>query len=326
MMGGVSGSAIADAAMEARILGPDMVKDGYSKGFTASVLTIPSNITAIIPPSIGLILYGTIGEVSIGRLFAAGLPVGLFMVLALMATVSFSSKQKGYLAKRKRASFKEIVTAFIDSIWAFLFPVLLIGGIRFGFFTPAEAGAFAAVYAISIGMLFYRELTWEKFRHTLVLTVVDIGAIMFIIAMSGIFGYGLAYEQLGDLLAEVMLGISENPHVVLLMILGFLLVIGMFIESVVIILLFTSVLLPMIDQVGVDPVHFGLVMMLMVTLGLVTPPVGVSMYTVCSIMECPIEKYVKASIPFIATIILVDIIIVFFPDLCLFLPNLIFGK
>jgi TRAP-type C4-dicarboxylate transport system permease large subunit len=125
-------------------------------------------------------------------------------------------------------------------------------------------------------MLFYRELTWEKFKHTLVLTVVDIGAIMFIISMSGIFGYGLAYEQMGDLFAEVMLGISDNPHVVLLMILGFLLVIGMFIESVVIILLFTSILLPMIDQVGVDPVHFGLVMMLMVTLGLVTPPVGVS--------------------------------------------------
>lgn len=326
LMGGVSGSAIADAAMESRILGPDMIKDGYSKGFTASVLTIPSNITAIIPPSIGLILYGTIGEVSIGRLFAAGLPVGLLMMLALMVAVSLSSKHRGYLPKRKRASVKEIALAFIDSIWAFLFPVLLIGGIRFGFFTPAEAGAFAAVYAILIGILFYKELTWEKFKKTLFLTVLDIGAIMFIISMSGIFGYGLAYEQMGDAFAEVMLGISENPYVVLLLILGFLLVLGMFIESVVIILLFTSVLLPMIDQVGVDPVHFGLVMMLMVTLGLVTPPVGVSMYTVCSILDCPLEKYVKDSIPFIVAIILVDILIIFLPDICLFLPNLIFGK
>ena len=326
LMGGVSGSAIADAAMESRILGPDMIKDGYSKGFTASVLTIPSNITAIIPPSIGLILYGTIGEVSIGRLFAAGLPVGFLMMLALMVTVSISSKQRGYLPKRKRASVKEIVMAFIDSIWAFLFPVLLIGGIRFGFFTPAEAGAFAAVYAILIGVLFYKELTWEKFKRTLFLTVLDIGAIMFIISMSGIFGYGLAYEQMGDMFAEVMLGISGNPYVVLLMILGFLLVLGMFIESVVIILLFTSVLLPMIDQVGVNPVHFGLVMMLMVTLGLVTPPVGVSMYTVCSILNCPLEKYIKDSIPFIVAIILVDILIIFFPDICLFLPNLVFGK
>ena len=326
LMGGVSGSAIADAAMESRILGPDMIKDGYSKGFTASVLTIPSNITAIIPPSIGLILYGTIGEVSIGRLFAAGLPVGFLMMLALMVTVSISSKQRGYLPKRKRASVKEIVMAFIDSIWAFLFPVLLIGGIRFGFFTPAEAGAFAAVYAILIGVLFYKELTWEKFKRTLFLTVLDIGAIMFIISMSGIFGYGLAYEQMGDMFAEAMLGISGNPYVVLLLILGFLLVLGMFIESVVIILLFTSVLLPMIDQVGVDPVHFGLVMMLMVTLGLVTPPVGVSMYTVCSILNCPLEKYIKDSIPFIVAIILVDILIIFFPDICLFLPNLVFGK
>jgi len=190
----------------------------------------------------------------------------------------------------------------------------------------AEASAFAAVYAIAIGVLFYRELTWEKFKNTLVLTVMDIGAIMFIISMSVIFGYGLAYEQMGDLFAEVMLGIYENPKMVLLLILGSLLVIGTFIESVFIILLFTSVLLPMIDQVGVDPVHFGLVIMLMVTLGLVTPPVGVSMYTVCSIMDCPIEEYVKASIPFIATIILVDILIIFVPEICLFLPNLIFGK
>jgi TRAP-type C4-dicarboxylate transport system permease large subunit len=136
---------------------------------------------------------------------------------------------------------------------AFLFPVLLFGGIRFGFFTPAEAGAFAAVYAITIGILFYRVLTWEKFKHSLVLTVVDIGAIMFIISMSGFFCYGLAYEQVGDLFAETMFGISDNPQVVLLLILGSLLVIGMFIESVVIILLFRSVLLPMIDQVGVDP-------------------------------------------------------------------------
>jgi len=326
LMGGVSGSAIADAAMESRILGPDMLSEGYSKGYAATVLTIPSNITAIIPPSIGLILYGTIGEVSIGRLFAAGLPVGLAMVLALMVTVRITSKKKGYLPKRQRASLREVASAFINSIWAFLFPVLLIGGIRFGLFTPAEAGAFAAVYALIIGIFSYRELTWEKFKRTLTFTVMDIGAIMFIIAMSGIFGYGLAYERMGVLFSDVMLGISSNPYVVLLIIMAALLVAGMFIESVVIILLFTSVLLPMVDQVGVDPVHFGLIMMLMVTLGLVTPPVGVSMYTVCSILDCRLEQYVRQSVPFIGTIILVDMVIIFCPDIVLFLPNLIFGK
>jgi len=326
MMGGVSGSAIADAAMEARILGPDMAKKGYSKGFSASIIAITAMITAIIPPSIGLILYGSIGEVSIGRLFAAGIPAGLLMMAALMFTVSITAKKKGYLPERNRASVKEVVTSLIDSIWAFLFPVLLIGGIRFGLFTPTEAGAFAAVYALLVGAFFYKELTWEKFKRTLEFTILDIGSIMLIIAMSGIFGYGLAYERIGDVFSEFMLGITDTPTVLMLIIIGALIVAGMFIESVVIILLFTSILLPMVVQVGIDPVHFGLVFMLMVVMGLVTPPIGVSMFTVCSILDCPVEKYIKECIPFFIAIVLVDMVIIFFPGIVLFLPNLIFGK
>ena len=326
LMGGVSGSAIADAAMEARIIGQEMTRKGYNKGFSASVISVTGMITAIIPPSIGLILYGTIGEVSIGRLFSAGIIPGILMMTFLMIAVSLRAKKKMYIPERKRASLKEIMRAFASSIWAFLFPVILIGGIRFGLFTPSEAGAFAAVYALVIGILFYKELTWEKFKRTLEFTIIDIGSIMFIIALSGIFGYGLAYEQVGDLFSEFMLGISENPQIILLLIIGALIVAGMFIESVVIILLFTAILLPMVTQVGVDPVHFGLIMMLMVTLGLVTPPVGVSMYTVCSIMDCKVEDYLKEFWPFIAAIVLVDILLIFFPDLVLFIPDLIFGK
>ncbi len=326
LMGGVSGSAIADAAMEARILGPDMMKKGYSKGYASCVVTVPAVITAVVPPSIGLILYGTIGEVSIGRLFAAGLPVGILMMLSQMITVRFTARKKGYLPEHKRASLGQVATAFVNSIFAFLFPVILIGGIRFGLFTPAEAGAFAAVYALVIGVVFYRELTWEKFKRTLMFTILDIGSIMFIIAMSGIFGYGLAYDRIGDLFSGFMLGLSSSQTIVLFLVIGALLVAGMIIESVVIILLFTSVLLPMVTQLGVDPVHFGLIMMLMVTLGLVTPPVGVSMYTVCSITDTPIEKYVKESIPFIVAILIVDILIILFPQIALFLPDLIFGQ
>jgi tripartite ATP-independent transporter DctM subunit len=326
LMGGVSGSAIADAAMEARILGTEMLKKGFSRGYTTSVTTLSSCITPIIPPSIGLILYGSIGEVSIGRLFAAGIVPGFLMMVFLMTAVSITAKKKKYLPERNRPSLKEVVLAFIDSIWAFLFPVALIGGIRFGLFTPTEAGAFAGVYALAIGVFFYRELTWKKFKRTLEFTIMDIGSIMLIIALSGIFGYGLAYERFGDVFSEFMLGITNNPHILLLIVVGALFILGMFIESVVIILLFTAILLPMVSQVGVDPVHFGIVMMLMVVLGLVTPPVGVSMYTVCSILNCPIEEYVKECIPFIAAIVLIDIILIFFPDLVLFIPNLIFGK
>jgi len=326
LMGGVSGSAIADAAMEARILGTEMIKKGFSKGYTASITTITACIAPIIPPSIGLILYGTIGEVSIGRLFAAGIVPGLMMMGFLMIAVSITSKKKRYLPERKRASFKEVVMAFIDSIWALIFPFALIGGIRFGLFTPTEAGAFAGVYALVVGVLFYRELTWKRLKRALELTAIDIGSIMFIIALSGIFGYGLAYERAGDTFSRFMLGLTNNPHALLLLIIGAVFVAGMFIESTVIILLFTAILLPLVSEVGVDPVHFGIVFMLVVVLGLVTPPVGVSMYTVCSVLDAPVEDYLKECMPFITAIVFVDIILIFFPDIVLFIPNLIFGK
>ena len=326
LMGGVSGSAIADAAMEARILGVEMIKKDFSKGYTTSITTITACIAPIIPPSIGLILYGTIGEVSIGRLFAAGIVPGLMMMVFLMTAVSITSKKKKYLPERKRASLEEVVMAFIDSIWALLFPFALIGGIRFGLFTPTEAGAFAGVYALAIGVLFYRELTWKRLKRALELTAIDIGSIMFIIATSGIFGYGLAYERAGDKFSKFMLGITNNPQILLLIIVGAVFIAGMFIESTVIILLFTAILLPLVSEVGVDPVHFGIIFMLVVVLGLVTPPVGVSMYTVCSVLDCPVEDYLKECMPFILAIVLVDIILIFFPDIVLFIPNLIFGK
>jgi tripartite ATP-independent transporter DctM subunit len=326
LMGGVSGSAIADAAMEARILGTEMIKKGFSKGYTTSVTTISACIAPVIPPSIGLILYGTIGEVSIGRLFTAGIVPGLLMMVFLMTGVSITSKKKRYLPERERPSLKEVVMALIDSIWALFFPIALIGGIRFGLFTPTEAGAFAGVYAFAVGVLFYRELTWEKFKRTLEFTIVDIGSIMLIIALSGIFGYGLAYERAGDAFSRFMLGITNNPQLLLLLVVGAVFIAGMFIESTAIILLFTAILLPLVSEVGVDPVHFGIVFMLVVVLGLVTPPVGVSMYTTCSILSCPVEDYIKECIPFIVAIMLVNIILIFVPDIVLFLPNLVFGK
>jgi len=326
LMGGVSGSAIADAAMEARIIGAQMVNKGFSKGYTSAVTAVSACITPIIPPSIGLILYGTIGEVSIGRLFTAGIIPGIIMMIFLMVAVSITSKKRGYLPEREAPSVKEVGSALVKGIWAILFPLGLIGGIRFGIFTPTEAGAFAGVYALLIGIFIYREFTWKNFKACLNFSIVDIGSIMFIIAMSGIFGYGLAYERIGDAVSGILLGFTENPVILLILIVGFLFVTGMFVESVIIILLFTSILLPTVQQLGVDPVHFGIVMMLVVVLGLVTPPVGISMYTVCSILDCPLEKYLKESIPFIAAILLANLLFILFPEIVLFLPNLVFGK
>ncbi|GAB2724447.1 TRAP transporter large permease [Paenibacillus thermoaerophilus] len=327
MLGGITSSAIGDATMLGRVLGPGMINKGYSRGFAAGVIGCSSLITTMIPPGIGLVLYGSIGEVSIGRLFAAGLVPGLLMTALLMVAVAITARSKGYQPERGHAaSLKEIGTTFIDCIWAFLFPILLIVGLRFGLFTPSEAGAFAVVYAIVIGLLVYREFTWKKFVKTLEDTALDIGMIMLLIALSSIFSYGLTWEQIPQKLAEYVLGISDTPWVIMLIIIAFLLVVGMFMDSTILILLLTSILIPVAKQLDIDLVHFGIVMVLTLTIGLLTPPVGVVMFIVCSIFECSIWQFLKESWLLLLAIVLVVVGVVFVPDLVLVVPDMIFGK
>ena len=326
LMGGVSGSSTADAAMETRILGPEMLKKGYSRGYSAAVNGWTSLITSTIPPSMGFVIYGSIGEVSIGRLFAGGIVPGFMMMAALMIAVSISAKRRGYMpAKEKRASLKEVLIAFKESIWALIFPVILIVGIRFGVFTPSEAGAFAAVYAIFVGAVIYKELTWEAFKRTLRDSAMDIGAIMLIIALSGIIGYGIVYDGVSQKIATLLISITSNPVMLLLIIIVFLIIAGMCVETTVIALLLTPILLPVVTKVGIDPVHFGVIMMTNVTMGIMTPPLGVALYTVSSLMECPPEETVKESIPFFIAYMVVEALLLLFPQLVLFIPNLIFG-
>jgi len=326
LMGGVSGSATADAAMEARILGPEMLKKGYSKGYSAAINGLSALIVATIPPSMGLIIYGSIGDVSVGRLFAAGIIPGFLMMAALMAAVSITARKRRYMpAKVKPANIKDVLIALKDSFWALIFPVILIVGIRFGIMTPSEAGAFAAVYAIFVGTVIYKELTWESFKKTLKYSAMDIGSIMLIIAISGIFGYGIVYDRITQNLAAFLTGTTQNPILLLIIIIGFLIISGMFVETTVCALLLTPILLPIVTSVGVDPVHFGIIMMTIVTMGIMTPPVGVALYTVSYIIGCSPEETAKESLPFFIAIIIVVAIIIFLPNLVLFLPNLIFG-
>ncbi|WP_341877880.1 TRAP transporter large permease [Defluviitalea saccharophila] len=327
LMGGVSGSANADAAMESRILGPDMVKRGYSRGWGAAINGLSSLITATIPPSMGLIIYGSVGEVSIGRLFVAGIVPGFIMAIALMIAVDISAKKRNYMPERQeRASLGEIVKAFVDCIWALLFPVILIVGIRFGLMTPSEAGAFAAFYAIIVGAFIHKELTLKTFIQTLKESVRDIGVIMLIVAISGIFGYGIVYDSVPQTLASLLIGITSSKTIMLLLIIVFLIIAGMFVETTVCALLLTPILLPIVTSVGVDPVHFGILMMTVVTGGIMTPPVGIALYTVSDIMGCTPEETVKEAIPFYIAILAVVLIIAFFPDLILLLPNLVYGN
>jgi tripartite ATP-independent transporter DctM subunit len=327
LMGGVSGSCIADAAMQTRILGPEMLKRGFSKGYTAGILSYGSLMTPIIPPGIGFILYGTVGQVSIGRLFAGGILPGLILWLSLAITVSLTAKKRGYRPERQGwPKPMEIATATLGGIWAVLFPVMLLVGLRFGIFTPSEIGAFAVIYSIAVGLFAYRELKWSAFKDALEGSTIDVGAVMFLIALSGIFGYGIVFERIPELISKAMLGITTNPHLVLILIVLSLLLAGCFVDGSVLIIMLTPIFLPLATELGFDPVHFGLVFIIAITIGNFTPPVGSAMYAVCSILDCPINDYTRESIPFLIAVSMVSILLIFFPDVVLFIPDLIFGK
>lgn len=328
LMGGVSGSATADAAMETRILGPEMMRIGYSKGYICSVNCVSALITATIPPSLGLIIFGFVGEVSIGRLFAGGIIPGILMMVFLMFTTSITSRIKRYDPPQEGASrlgFRELGENLKDSIWALLFPVILIVGIRFGVFTPSESGAFAVVYALVIGKFVYKELTWENFKESLLTSIRDNGAIMLIIAMSGPFSYAITWLRLPVILSEFIFGISSNPQILVLVMLGFLFISGMLVDSNVNFLLLTPIFLPMVRSLGVDPIHFGVLMATVVTLGVMTPPIGAALYTVCGIIDCPPEEYTRESLPFMFAVLLELAVLVFFPSAVTWIPNMIFG-
>ncbi|MAU22986.1 MAG: C4-dicarboxylate ABC transporter [Martelella sp.] len=326
LMGGVSGSAVADAAMEARVLGPQMISNGYSKGYSSAVIAMSSLITATIPPSIGLILYGYVGQVSIGRLFMAGIVPGVLMMAFLMVAAWLVARKRNYvMSDMRKPTPGELGRAAWGAKWALLFPVLLIGSIRGGLFTPSEVGAFAVVYAILVGVFAHRVMTFETIKRAFGHALSDIGLIMLIILMSGMIGFAIIFLQVPQSVAGFMLESLANPVLIVTVILIGLFIAGLFFESTILVLLLTPILVPVVVKAGVDPVHFGILMMTIVTFGGMTPPVGVAMFTVCSLLDTKIEDYVKESWPFIAAIMALVALLLFVPGIVLFLPNLMYG-
>jgi len=327
LMSGVTGSAIADAAMNSRILGLQMLKRGFSKGYAAGVLSYGSLMAPIIPPGIGFILYGTVGQVSIGRLFAAGIIPGLMLWASLAFTISVTASRRGYAPERKRrATLREIALASWGGIWAILFPVILLLGLRFGIFTPSEIGAFAVVYAVAVGIFAYRALTRASIKEAIESSLVDVGAVMFLLALSAIFGYGIVFERVPEVISNWMLGLTDSPNLVMVLIVVFILLAGTFMEGSVLIIMLTPIFLPLVAKYGIDPVHFGLVFIIAATIGNFTPPVGAAMFVVCQILKCPIGVYARESMPFLIAVSLVTILLIFVPEIVLFIPDLIFGK
>ena len=324
LMGGVSGSANADAAMESKILVPQMVKRGMSPAFSAAVTATSSVITPIIPPGIALIIYAFMANASVGKMFIAGYVPGIMLCIALMITVYIISKRREYQPSReKRATLREILVQIRHSSWALFLPFGIILGLRFGMFTPTEAGAMTVVYAILIGFFVYKELRVSHLPQILIESVLGTAAVMLIICAASAFGYYMSWEQLPQKISEYLLGLTKNPWILLLILNLFLLLLGMFVEGTATLIILTPLLVPAVTALGIDPIHFGIVMVVNLTIGGVTPPFGTLMFLTCSITEVPLAEFIKEALPFIAAEIIVLFLITYLPGLITFLPNLI---
>ncbi len=322
VMGGISGSAVADASMEARLLGPSMMQQGYSKATTAAILAFGSIITATIPPSIGLILFGFINEVSIGRLFLAGILPGIVLTIILMVTTWIVAKRRGYAPDLPgMPPMRELGKSFLDSIWALAFPVVLIIGFRFGLFTATEAGAFLVFYALFVGTVIYRDLNLKALYQAGRESVSDIGMVMLLIMAAAILGYAMTIERAPQEIAEFVTTLTQNRLLILLLVVALLIVSGMFLEGAANILLVTPIVMPVLTAAGYDPVHMGILIVTLINFGGLTPPVGVIMFTVCGVLDCKTGAFTKASIPFFIAMAVFFAVLIAFPALSLLLPG-----
>ena len=324
LMGGISGSANADAAMQSKILVPQMTKRGYSAPFATAITAASSAIAPVIPPGINLIIYALIAQVSVAKMFIGGYTPGILMCFGLMLTVSFIARKRNYQPSReKMASPGEIFRQFRESIWGLLLPLGIIFGIRFGIFTPTEAGAMAVLFCIIIGVFFYKELKWEHFPIILKNTVLSTSSVMLIIIAASVFGQYMSWERIPHQLTKSILAISDSAWVILIVINVLLLVLGMFLEGGALLIIVAPLLVPLIKTMNIDLIHFGLIMIVNIMIGGITPPFGSMMFTTCAITGARVGQFVQEIWPFILALLVVLVIVTYVPSLVMFLPNLL---
>lgn len=326
LMGGLSASANADAAMQAKMLGTEMVRRGYSPGFAAAVTACSAVITPIIPPGIGLIIYGFLADVSVGRLFIGGIVPGLMLCIGLMIAIYFVARRRGYKPMRERmVSPRELWQAFIQALGALSIAAFILIGIRYGIFTPTEAGAMTVVYATLVGFLVHRELKLADFPQIILETVLATSAVMLIICAASAFGFYMTWQRIPAEAAQFLISLTSNPVVLLMLINLLLIAVGMLIEGTAALILLTPILVPVITKLGIDPIHFGLVAVVNLTIGGVTPPVGTLMFVSCSVLRVSIQRFAVEALPLLVSMFIVLALMTFFPELVLWLPNKLMG-
>lgn len=325
LFGGISGTAVADTASIGSVMIPGMAKHGYDKPFSAAVTAASSTIGPIIPPSLPMIIVGTLTGLSVGQLFLAGAIPGILMGLAMMVTCYLIALKRGY-PKEAKVSFKTLLIEFKNASWAILLTFLIIFGIVGGFFTPTEASIVASLYAFIIGMFVYKGLKWRDVPKVLKATGVTTAALMILVGLANVFGWILTSERIPQMIASLILNISENPIIVLLIINILLLLVGSFMETIAALIILFPTLLKVAISVGVDPVHFGIIAVLNLMIGLTTPPVGVCLFVASSIAREPMKDVTKAILPFILTNIFVLMMVTYIPALSLWLPSIFYGN
>lgn len=313
----ISGSAAATTAAVGALMIPAMVNKGYDKSFATAIQAAGGTIGIMIPPSVPLVLYGVAAGVSVSELFIAGIVPGLFVMVSLILLVYLISLKEGYGGGEK-FGFKDFFKAFFDAFLALMMPVIILGGIYGGIFTPTEAAVVAVVYGLIVGIFIYREIKLADLSRIFSSSVVVTAVIMFIIAGASVFGYYLTRQRIPAELTELMLSITDNWIIALLIINLLLLICGIFLETSAAIIILTPILVPIASALGIDLVHFGIIMIVNLGIGFITPPVGVNLFVAANIAGTKFESLVKAIVPFVLIMIIDVLIISFIPGISLF--------
>lgn len=323
LFGAISGSGIATCAAIGMITIPAMVERGYPKAFSAALVACAGAIGVMIPPSNPFVLYGVITNTSIGKLFMGGIVPGIITCLLLCFIAWLISKKNGWKGVDRRYTFKDVLHALWDAKWALMVPVIILGGIYGGIMTPTEAAGVGALYGFLVGMFVLKGITRQNMIKVLVDSTVTAATVLFLVSMASVFGYVMAIEQVPDMMANWMLSVTNNKFAMLLIVNGLLLVVGALMESASATLILAPILMPMMVKLGVDPVHFGVILVCNLAIGFITPPIGQSLFVAAAISDEKTEKIALAAIPFIGAMLVMILIVTYFPDLTLWLPNLL---
>jgi C4-dicarboxylate transporter DctM subunit len=318
--GALSGSGPATTAAVGLILFVPMVRQGYDKSFAGALIANAADLSIIIPPSIAFIIYGNITNVSVSALFLAGIVPGILTGVGTILVAYFVSRKRGYRGDTKRAPVGDILTALKESIWAILAPVIVLGGIYSGIFTPTEAAVVAVFYSLFVAVFVYRSLTWNDFLHLLVDASVTSSVIMFIVVFAGIFTWAASVIGIVDRAAELILHISPNAVVMIVLINFLLLGLGMVLDAISISYLIMPILIPVLAAFKIDPLWYGVIFISALAIGQATPPVGVNLFTAANLTGESVDSIARQAIPFIVMDVIVLIILSLFPELSLYLP------